>query len=432
MRRITLYKQLILLALALGFTATVSAKSNKTANEVKSAEVKTLSSEKKSKAKAVAAERLSIMTYNLENLFDTIDDPKVEDETFLPLKVKKNDPEIAMRCQRLKREWWREQCLKTDWTERRLKRKMSRLADVIRRSNGKKGPDVLIVQEVENREILERLRTEYLSDIFSEPAILIEGPDVRGIDIGVLTRLKSKSEPKLHPIKFTANENLKESEIRATRGILEVELALPHGDSLVVFGVHFPSQGGPTETRNQAMLQLTELMKSKSPDQYVVAGGDFNITRDEEANSGYFTRMHDDNFIVSHYVGCKGCKGTYYYHTNRAWSFFDTLIFSKNFAADGAWKLDKSSIQIFTKSLYQVNRFGSPAKFNMGKMKDGVSDHWPLMADVVYSPKNQNPPEMILGESKTKKSPLVSKKNKVNSLKGNAKKDDSAALKKAM
>lgn len=356
---------------------------------------------KDKKASAVLPERISIMSFNVENLFDTIDDPNTEDETYLPLKAKKNNPEIDMRCQRLRRDYWREQCLNTNWTERRLKRKMHRLADVIRKANDKKGADVIVMPEVENVEILERLRTEYLSDLYPEPALLIEGPDTRGIDVGILTRLKAKSQPKLHVMQFKANEKLKEEDIRPTRGILEVELALPTGESLFVFGVHFPSQGAPTENRRQALAQLTELMKSKPQDSFVVAAGDFNITRDENAEHGYFTDLHEkQNMIVSHFVGCKGCRGTHYFHPKRSWSFLDTIIFAGRFTdANSPWQLDKNSIHIFNKSIYQVNRFGSPARFGMGNTKEGVSDHWPILADIAYT-KNLAKPQLILGKAK--------------------------------
>lgn len=332
------------------------------------------------------AERIRVMTYNVENLFDTQDDPKIDDETYLPRKLKKDNPEITMRCQRLEKDWYREQCMKTDWNEKLLKRKMQRLADVIRKASHRKGLDVLIVQEVENQAILERLRKEYLSDLFTQPAILIDGPDSRGIDVGILTRLESKSAPKLHTLKFVANEQLPQDQIRNTRGILEAELKLPDGQSLFVFGVHFPSQGAPTEVRKQALAQLEALMDTKPKDSFIIAGGDFNITRSEDAKQSYFYGLNK-NYLVSHFNGCKGCRGTNYYHTLRSWSFFDVLAFSKNFASkDSAWQLDKSSIHIPNKSLYQVNRYGSPSRFNNGRGKDGVSDHWPMMAEIYKNP----------------------------------------------
>ena len=32
---------------------------------------------------------LTVMTYNVENLFDSLDDPGKDDETYLPIEVKK-------------------------------------------------------------------------------------------------------------------------------------------------------------------------------------------------------------------------------------------------------------------------------------------------------------------------------------------------------
>ncbi len=452
----------LLLALVLGLSTQVAAK--KTATPVKTQSVesdslsavskekatsnpsKSIAPTKDKKAAALVPERLSIMSFNVENLFDTIDDPITEDETYLPKKLKKNNPEIAMRCQRLLRDYWREQCLKTDWTERRLKRKMHRLADVIRKANNKKGPDVLIMPEIENLGILERFRKEYLSDLYPEKAILIEGPDTRGIDVGILTRLKLKSEPTLHQMKFIANEIIKEEDIRPTRGILETELILPTGESLFVFGVHFPSQGAPTEHRRQALAQLVELMKSKPQDSYIVAGGDFNITREEDAEHKYFVNVHESGMQVSHFVGCKGCRGTHYYHPKRSWSFLDALIFAGRFAdANSPWQFEKESVQVFNKSIYQINRYGSPARFGLGNTKEGVSDHWPIIADITYK-KPIPKPQLILGDSSAvqlkeitsssaldkNNSVLTDNKKKVLPLNKATKPDSPSSLKKAL
>jgi len=83
---------------------------------------------------------------------------------------------------------------------------------------------------------------------------------------------------------------------------------------------------------------------------------------------------------VSHLIACKKCKGTNYYHRKRSWSFLDALLFSKNFTK--TWKIDKSSITVFNSLDVQNNRYGSPAKFEMGKNPAGVSDHWPVLAEI--------------------------------------------------
>ena len=274
--------------------------------------------------------RITLMTYNVENLFDTVDDPHKSDETYLPLQLKRKSPHIIKACNKLKKSHWRSQCKNIDWTSKVLKNKMKRLADVIRKVNFKKGPDVLILQEVENLEVLEQLRIQFLSDIFTSPAILIEGPDKRGIDVGILTRLPQKKSAQLHQIHFKPEGALNSRHINPTRGILEVSLELPDGSTLYVFGVHFPSQGKPTPARQQALAQLNSIIRKKPKDSFIIVGGDFNISRSEEAKYGLYKSLSGE-YLVSHIVGCKDCRGTNYYHTKRSWSFLDALVFSKNF-----------------------------------------------------------------------------------------------------
>jgi hypothetical protein len=73
--------------------------------------------------------------------------------------------------------------------------------------------------------------------------------------------------------------------------------------------------------------------------------------------------------------------GTYYYHYKREWSFFDAFLFDKRMTdGSAAWQVDPQSIKVFNDSLYQMNRWGSPARFGNGMKGVGVSDHWPLVA----------------------------------------------------
>lgn len=330
-----------------------------------------------------AADAITIMTYNVENLFDTEDDAGKKDEAYLPL-AKKNE-EIKARCRvDNSQEYRRNECLTTDWSEEKLDRKMQRLTDVLKQVRGGRGPDILIVQEVENRNVLEIWRKKYLADMGYKPAVLVEGPDERGIDVGIISRLEVLSPLNLHAVQFRANENLKESEISSTRGILEATVRLTDGTLMTVMAVHLPSQSNPSETRRQALETVQKIKDSLPKDRLVVVGGDFNISSDEEVQKGFYKEMLAKNWNVSHLVGCKSCEGTYYYHRNKAWSFFDVLLTSKNMlpGSDGPWKIVPESIRIENNSLYQNNRYGNPARFDASR-KDGVSDHWPLALEIV-------------------------------------------------
>lgn len=326
---------------------------------------------------------ITVMTYNVENLFDSLDDPGKQDETYLPIEKKKTQKH-RNECAKLGRDWYRQQCMESDWSESKIQRKIGRLADVILQVKDGQGPDILIMQEVENLNILERLRQNGLAKAGYTEAILIEGPDERGIDVAMLSKLPQAAPAVLHPIKLyevdrkTGKFDTKK-EGRPTRGILQAQFKMPDGKTLTVLGVHFPSQGGPTILRREALKTLSEVRKKLPKNSYVIAAGDFNITRTEDAKEGLFAEVATD-WLISHQVGCENCQGTHSYRGD--WSFLDVMLFSKNFQ-DSPWKVDTESIRIPNQSLYQLNHWGAPARFDDGVSQKGVSDHWPMAVDIL-------------------------------------------------
>lgn len=317
-----------------------------------------------------------LMTYNVENLFDTKDDPKKNDETYLPTKLKRNNKAIIKKCKKAPKSYWVRECLETNWNEFKLDLKLKRLKKVISSFNNNKGADVLILQEVENIQVLRKLKDEYLNGLGYKSAVLIEGPDKRGIDVGIISKLAldKNFKPKLHLQDFNRS--------KPTRGIIEASFRLDSKSSLTVLGVHFPSQGTKTQYRKQAVKKLNSILKTIPKKNIIVAGGDFNITSSEEKKHRLFKKDLSSEWSVSHLVGCKNCKGSHYYHRKRSWSFLDALLFSKNLTDKKGWELDTNSIQVYSNSGIQNNRYGSPSKFNGGQHKTGVSDHWPVAARI--------------------------------------------------
>ena len=170
-----------------------------------------------------------------------------------------------------------------------------------------------------------------------------------------------------------------------TRGILEVRLLLPGGQKAAVFAVHLPSGGAPGYLRQQAVAYLAQLKSELPSDVLPIVGGDFNINAGEEKQNGYIAKDLASTWAVSQFIGCNDCKGSYYYHTKREWSFFDMLLFPKQMTRAGGfngWQVDPASIRLAHSSPYQVNRWGSPARFDSARHAEGVSDHWPLYAEI--------------------------------------------------
>ena len=322
---------------------------------------------------------LTLMTFNVENLFDAVDDPGKADETYLPLAAKQNASHAAL-CEPLENDYWREQCLYWDWSEAVVEKKLTAVAGAILAAGNGRGPDLVILQEVENIRILERLRNDFLADAEYLPAVLVEGTDRRGIDVAFLSRLPLVGKPKLHKIPF---EGFSRSEIDDTRGILEATFRLPDGALMTGFAVHFPAPFHPYAMREQAYEFLNLLKDDLPDDRLVFAAGDFNTTSAEVLQQSMLERYVRGRWVVAHEQGCKGCRGTQYYSPADSWSFLDMILWGKPASRDEEprWQLAPGSVRIANEAPGQTTADGTPARFRLPE-GSGVSDHWPLAVDI--------------------------------------------------
>ncbi len=322
---------------------------------------------------------ISVMAYNVENFFDTIHDANRNDFTYLP-KADKTAPEVQKFCAAEKDPFYQRECYDMDWSEDVLKAKMEHIADSVLQINGI-GPDILILEEVENQRVLDRLNKEYLQKAGYITATLIEGEDRRGIDIGVLSRFPLASDPRLVLIDFTPDKNDPSWKAPKTRGIMHVPLKLPSGDVLYVHGVHLPSQANPVQERIDAVNTLNKLNEQFANKTMAVVGGDFNITEAENQKDGLFSKLLSSHWLVSHLIGCFDCKGT---HGHRGeWGFLDALILTKSLGPDGKapYMVDLKSIQVPKHGKHQLRSNGFPNRFDNEK-KTGTSDHLPIYLEL--------------------------------------------------
>lgn len=300
-------------------------------------------------------DRFSIMSYNVENLFDSEHDPGKNDIEFLPLREKRSQ-KMRDLCQ------GDEECLDKDWSEFVVSRKLKAISDVILQIHGQ-GPDILILQEIENKKILARLSRALPNSRYQTQA-LIEGQDPRGIDVAILSRFPKLGEAKLHHVDGHA------------RGILEVKLMLPDLRVLTVYGFHFPSQYHSVKRREEAIKKLAQLVSATVGD--VVAAGDSNIS---ERESDRLNKNLTPFGKISHQIGCRSCSGTHFFRGH--WNFFDWIFFSNSIAS----RVDPSSIITPKWSWSQVSRTGTPIRFNEFCRRQrclGASDHLPIYAEIKH------------------------------------------------
>lgn len=184
---------------------------------------------------------MTIVSWNVDNLFDELDDPSTLDD--LP-------------------------------TTTAVQAKLSAIAAVLIALD----PDVVCLQEVENAELLDRLADGPLAERGYAHRVLIDGNDPRGIDVGVLSRQPIVSVRTHRDDRFPLPSS---GELTSfSRDVLEVELDLGPG-TLILFVVHLRSQIGGDEAdarrlaESEQIRRLVEERVGHDPKPLLVAG-DFN------------------------------------------------------------------------------------------------------------------------------------------------------------
>lgn len=315
------------------------------------------------------AAELKILTTNFENLFDAEHDKGKLDFTYLPLKVKQSMPEAMAYCDS-QTGFFREECLTLDWTQEVVDRKVNRIVQVLKGTMAPSLPDIITIEEVENLNVLTMVAKK-LGPLYR--AILIEGPDNRGVDTAMITNLPVVSS-KLHEIKTGTNY--------PTRGILEVRLTSGK-KKIAVFVNHWPSQSNPDEDRMNAGQLLVKIATEaqKSAD-LVIASGDFNTAADDAQNAleTFITPLFHDVESEAVKQGVKlAAPATYSFRGE--WASLDHIYIMKK--KDGKVP-DLSKTIIYTEQgkLIQNYEFqgkpeSKPLRYDHVK-GTGYSDHLPL------------------------------------------------------
>ena len=306
----------------------------------------------------------SVMTLNVNNLFDELDDPKKDDKAYLPIELKQTNKHINS-CNRVPVNSWKNECLYLDWDTETKDAKLKNLArDIL--LYDETGPDILALQEVENINILEQLY-RLLEPYGYIDLELLESKDYRGIDTAIISKFEI-IDSTLHYIKFSG-----EFEDKDTRPILDSTILI-NDKKIKVYNVHFPAGYHDVSMRIDSLNKLKKLLQMhKIP---TVALGDFNVNTEEDSEL-FIYKDQEDLWDVAHSIGCADCKGTYYYSYGKSWSFLDTIFVSKH--RNISYDTDSIKLHITEHNAYKDS--GKPIRFN-AKSKTGVSDHLPMVARI--------------------------------------------------
>jgi endonuclease/exonuclease/phosphatase family metal-dependent hydrolase len=344
-------------------------------------------------AQAQDARRITVMSYNMENLFDTGDNPAREgDNTYLPFSEKGTHAHVAL-CERNHEPGpRRRECLNLDWSEAVLAQKIENLATVIDRFEDH-GPDILALQEVENQAVIERLRSRLPNPSSYQTVLNLDDSPGRGINVGIMSRLPlDTTNPILStPITFPSGVTHTDgSPCSDTRNLTSYTLRLPDNAPLTVFALHMPAGGNAHPCRAFVAEQLVDLVTALPTTRMVVVAGDTNLNcgNDDKQTINDILRPV---LVVPDEVN-KGCRapGSSFFPP-QGWSFLDLIMTNRallgSHQGGATWFVDFGSFRtVITAPEHQVetdeNNRVSPRRFKPGD-GTGASDHWPVALDLI-------------------------------------------------
>jgi predicted extracellular nuclease len=314
-----------------------------------------------------------VMFYNVENLFDTADDPQVNDEEFLPGSAKK-------------------------WTEERYLVKLSQIAKVIKGLGGDTLPALIGLCEVENRKTLEDLIGKTALKGSDYRIIHQESPDSRGIDVALLYRSGyfQVTGYQFIPVKFPKNVDVRTREILYASGVLGGK------DTLHVFVNHWPSRSsGEVQTRPLRMSaaltvrQKVDSILLSNPVAKILIKGDLNDEpMDESVMTGLRAQLAYDKpqpgnlYDLTQELRKSEPGGTYKY--KGSWNLLDHIVVSGTILdTAGILYSRPADIRVFMPKYLveadETNMGEQPLRTYLGSYyQGGYSDHLPVYLDIHY------------------------------------------------
>ena len=301
------------------------------------------------------SDKLFLLFYNVENLFDTINNPNTKDEEFLPLSEKK-------------------------WDSYRYNYKLNQLEkvfnEIIEKENENSLPDIIGLCEVENKHVIEDLLK---TDVFKNHNYFIvhkDSPDGRGIDCALLVNRKFE----VLQNDFIQINNPKES--RTTRDIVYSKLKFKN-QIFNVFVNHWPSRWGGQEASNHKRVFVAKVLRkyideNTSQNDFNLIMGDFNDYPGNESLDKILVKDDLINLMSSNQVSG---KGSYNYRGN--WNWLDQIIISKEIPSFKSIKFGafEEDFMMYTNKkgeVYPSRSFGGKNWYG------GYSDHLPVFLKMSY------------------------------------------------
>ncbi len=308
---------------------------------------------------------LTVMTYNVQNLFNAIYDGDEYPEY---------DP--------------RRGC----WDFAGYHQRLARLRDVLLRESDD-GPDVVLFQEIEHEGILDDLVNGYLrgKGYDFRAATLVDGS---AIEVGIISKI---------PITDIRFHHGQAGDARSPRPVMESVLKAPWG-TLHLFNSHWKSKiGGAQQTELRRIASSLVIrsriaeIRRRDQDSYIIIAGDLNETpwepREYETalriyEAGGYREFPRSLQLTGDHEHADAAKKTFYspwlkdggmnmegsYLYRGVWEAIDHLMFCENFFSGSG--LEYVSSYVMTDGL--LGDDGGPDAWSL-HIRRGYSDHLPVI-----------------------------------------------------
>lgn len=309
---------------------------------------------------------VSVGFYNLENLFDTINDPNTNDEEYLPQG-------------------------KNHWTSERYVKKVSNMAYAISRIGDNLmpiPPMILAISEIENRRVVEDLVGHDYLKKFNYQIVHYDSPDRRGVDVGLIYNPSyfTVTNSAVHRLDYSNDTSFRTRDQLVVTGTI-------YGETLHIIVCHWPSRrGGEARSRplRNAAADLSrhiiDSLLALDANAKIVMMGDLNddpndVSLLERVNAKSERADVDSKSMYNPYYNMyKRGDGSLAYRD--AWNNFDQIMVSPALVNGGNNSFTISSAKIYnanfltnTKGQYRGYPFRT---FSYGSFMGGYSDHYPV------------------------------------------------------
>lgn len=280
----------------------------------------------------------SVAFYNVENLFDTENDPASDDGAFTPNGLYK-------------------------WTEEQFREKTVRIAFVL----AEIAADLVGLAEIENKYVLDCLTKNTLLEDLGYRYIHFDSPDPRGIDVALLYRPGAFRPESMRAVRYKHLPRYR------TRELLHVN-GQWRGHPAHVLVCHLPSVLSPKQVRSDAAASVRfyadSLMKA-DPDHLLLLMGDFNANPDNQVMKIITKGSRLENPFHELYK-----KGYGSYHYRGRWNMYDSILVGGTVPGSPTGRVFIKDYLIQPDGVYKGYPYRS---FSGTEYIGGYSDHLPVV-----------------------------------------------------